>query len=133
MHSQHNDQDLIPTEVVGWCQGTTRGPHTITVIVTRANTNSDCYTGWESNDYMEVWEPLPQEQSMITYMQKVGTDSSSDSTSSVLSTSFTKKSSSSSVRILYYDNLRVVGTNKWCRWEVKVDGKSCAVCDVKHV
>ena len=65
---------------------------------------------------------------MITYMQKVGTDSSSDGTSSVLSTSFTKKSSSSSssVRILYYDNLRVVGTDKWCRWEVKVDGKSCA-------
>ena len=62
---------------------------------------------------------------MFTYMQKVGTDNGSDSHSSVLSHSFTKKSTKSSVRILYYDNLRVVGSGKWCRWEVKVDGKSC--------
>ena len=63
---------------------------------------------------------------MFTYMQKVGTNTDSDSTSSVLSHSFTKKSASSSVRILYYDNLRVIGSGKWCRWEVKVDGKSCS-------
>ena len=61
----------------------------------------------------------------MTYMQRINTDNGSDGTSSVLSTSFIKKSSSSSVRILYYDNLRVIGHGKWCRWEVKVDGKSC--------
>ena len=126
MHSQNDDNDHIPAEVVGWCQGIARGPHTITVLVVRGNSNSDCYTGWSSNDYMEVWEPTPAEQSMITYMQHVGTDNASDGTSSVLTTSFTKKSSASSVRILYYDNLRVIGSSKWCRWEVKVDGKSCA-------
>jgi len=126
MHSQNDDNDHIPAEVVGWCQGIARGPHTITVIVMRGNSNSDCYTGWASNDYMEVWEPTPAEQSMITYTQRVGTDSASDGTSSVLTTSFTKKSSSSSVRILYYDNLRVIGSGRWCRWEMKVDGKSCA-------
>ena len=125
MHSQGNDNDHIPVEVVGWCQGIKKGQHTITVVVSPGNTNSDCHTGWNSNDYMEVWEPTPQEQSMMTYMQKVGTDNGSDQSKSVLASSFTKKSSSSSVRILYYDNLRVIGHAQWCRWEVKVDGKSC--------
>ena len=64
---------------------------------------------------------------MMTYMQKVRTDNGSDQSKSVLVSRFTKKSSSSSVRILYYDNLRVKGAGKWCRWEVKVDGKSCPV------
>merc|ERR1711881_268502 len=63
---------------------------------------------------------------MITYMQRVGTQNGADYSSSVLSTSFTKKSSSSRVKIVYYDNLRTYGSNKWCRWEVKVNGKSCA-------
>ena len=127
MHSQYNDNDHIPAEVVGWCQGIARGPHTLSVYVKSWNSNYDCYTGWASNDYMEVWEPTPAEQSMVTYMQRINTDNGSDGTSSVLSTSFTKKSSSSSVRILYYDNLRVIGHGKWCRWEVKVNGKSCPV------
>ena len=74
MHSQNDDNDHIPAEVVGWCQGIARGPHTITVLVVRGNSNSDCYTGWSSNDYMEVWEPTSAEQAMITYMQAVGTD-----------------------------------------------------------
>ena len=127
MHSQGNDNDLIPVEVVGWCQDIKTGQHTITVVVSVTGKNSDCYTGWDSNDYMEVREPTPQEQSMMTYMQKVGTDNGSDQSKSVLASSFTKKSSSSSVRILHYDNLRVIGNGKWCRWEVTVDGKSCPV------
>ena len=75
---------------------------------------------------MEVWEPTTQEQSMITYMQKVVTSSAAEVSNSLHSHSFTKQLSSSSVRILYYDNLRVMGDKKWCRWEVKVDGKSCS-------
>jgi len=125
MHSQSNDNDLIPVEVVGWCQAIKRGPHTVQVYVSRSGSNSDCYTGWQTHDYMEVWEPTPAEQAMFTYMQKVGTDNGSDSHNSIVSTSFTKKSASSSARILFYDNLRVIGSGKWCRWEVKVDGKSC--------
>ena len=39
---------------------------------------------------------------------------------------FTKKRASAHTRILYFDNLRVYGSSKWCRWEAKVDGKSCA-------
>ena len=126
MHS-HDDNDLIPTEVVGWCQGIKRGPHEIAVMVTSGDANHDCYTGWGSSEYMEVWEPTPQEQSMMTYMQKVGTDNGSDSSSSVLAHSFTKVSGATNLRILYYDNLRVKGADQWCRWEVKVDGKSCTV------
>lgn len=125
MHSQNNDNDHIPAELVGWCQGIKKGPHTVTVVVSSSRANTDCYTGWQSNDYMEVWEPTPKEQAAISYMQKVGTDNGADQTSSVLTHSFTKKSADSKLRILYYDNLRVVGSNKWCRWEVKVDGKSC--------
>merc|ERR1719174_3222510 len=127
MHSQYNDNDHIPAEVVGWCKGIARGPHTLYVYVKSWNSNYDCYTGWATHDYMEVWEPTPAEQSMVTYMQRINTDNGSDGTSSVLATSFTKKSSSSSVRILYYDNLRVIGHGKWCRWEVKVNGRSCPV------
>jgi len=89
------------------------------------NSNFDCYTGWSSHDYMEVWEPTTAEQSMVTYTQRVGTDNSADASSSVNSLVFNKKSSSSNLRILYYDNLRVYGHAKWCRWEVKVDGRSC--------
>jgi hypothetical protein len=109
MHSQYNDNDHIPAEVVGWCQGIARGPHTLSVYVKSWNSNYDCYTGWASNDYMEVWEPTPAEQSMVSYMQRINTDNGSDGTSSVLSMSFTKKSATSNLRILYYDNLRVIG------------------------
>merc|ERR1711881_304356 len=57
-------------------------------------------------------------------MQRVGTDNSSDSSSNILSMTFTKRSSSAHTRILYFDNLRVYGSSKWCRWEAKVDTKS---------
>jgi len=126
MHTMLNDNDHIPVEVVGWCTGIALGSHNLRVYVTQHGGNSDCYTGWESHDYMEVWEPTPQEQSMITYMQRVGTDNGSDSSNNILATSFTKKSGAvgSTVRILYYDNLRVY-RGGWCRWEVRVDGKSC--------
>ena len=67
---------------------------------------------------------------MVTYQQRVGTDDSSSSSSKpVATTTFNKQSSSSGLRILYFDNLRVFarGEDAWCRWEVKVDGKSCKV------
>ena len=84
MHSQHDDNDHIPVEVVGWCEGITKGRHIITVVVSTGNDNSDCLTGWGSNDYMEVWEPTQQERSMITYFQAVNTGSGVDQGSSVL-------------------------------------------------
>lgn len=123
MHSQLNDNDHIPVEVVGWCSNIAAGGHNLRVYVTQHGGHSDCYTGWESHDYMEVWEPTPKEQAMITYMQRVNTANGSDSSNSVLATSFVKKSAASNVRILYYDNLRVI--RNWCRWEVRVDNKSC--------
>merc|ERR1712146_709219 len=89
-------------------------------------TNSDCYTGWNAHDYMEAWEPTAAEQATITYLQRVGTDNGSDGSGNVLSMAFTNKTSSPYTRILYFDNLRVVGSNRWCRWEARVDGKSCA-------
>ena len=76
---------------------------------------------------MEVWEPTPAEQKKITYSQVVNSDNGSDQTTSVRDMSFVKLSTKSSMRILYYDNLRVIGSGRWCRWEVKVDGKSCPV------
>lgn len=63
MHSQGNDNDQIPVELVGWCHDIKSGPHIITVHTTRGeHNNADCLTGWGTNDYMEVWEPTPQEQ-----------------------------------------------------------------------
>ena len=76
---------------------------------------------------MEVWEPTAAEQSKITYAQAVNTDKCDDYSNNLLGMSFTKKSEKSIMRILYYDNLRVIGSGKWCRWEVKVDGRSCKV------
>jgi hypothetical protein len=127
MHSQHNDNDHIPVAIMGWCKSIKRGPHLLTVYVSRNGGNSDCYTGWANQDYMEVWEPTPKEQSLISYQQKVGTDNGSDQKDSVLNFNFAKTSQKSVMRILYYDNLRVIGNGRWCRWEVKVDGKSCPV------
>jgi hypothetical protein len=74
---------------------------------------------------MEAWEPTPAEQATISYMQRVNTDTSSDGSSNILTHTFKKKTSTSHLRILYFDNLRVVGHGKWCRWEATVDGKSC--------
>jgi len=39
--------------------------------------------------------------------------------------SFNKAKTSTKIRISYTDNLRVIGTNKACRWEIRVDGTSC--------
>merc|ERR1712146_68207 len=121
MHSQNNDNDHIPVEVVGWCRNIKAGSHNLQVYVTRGTTNSDCYTGWNAHDYMEAWEPTAAEQATITYLQRVGTDNGSDGSGNVLSMAFTKKTSSPYTRILYFDNLRVVGSNRWCRWEARVD------------
>merc|ERR1711934_514288 len=126
MHSQVNDNDHIPVEVVGWCRNIGKGNHNLQVYVSRGSGNSDCYTGWATHDYMEAWEPTAAEQATMSYLQRVGTDNGSDQSSNVLSLQFTKKKGNTHTRILYYDNLRVYGSNKWCRWEVKVDGKSCA-------
>lgn len=38
---------------------------------------------------------------------------------------FTKKEPSSRMLLTYNDNLRALGANKACRWEIRVDDKSC--------
>jgi len=91
MHSSKNDDDHIPVAITGWCQSIMRGPHMLSVFVSRNSGNADCYTGWSNQDYMEVWEPTAEEQKMIYYFQKVGTDRGNDSSNSVLSFTFTKK------------------------------------------
>ena len=48
-----------------------------------------------------------------------GQFSGSDSSSDILSMTFSKKSASAHTRVLYFDNLR----GRFCRWEAKVDGK----------
>merc|ERR1712216_470082 len=129
MHSRQTDNDHIPVEVVGWCKGIKRGSHTITARVSKRGGPDDCYTGWTSNDYMEVWEPTSAEQSTISYMQRFAVANGVDTSGSLLSHRFKKRSPSTGLRILFYDILRVIGSasGKWCRWEVKVDGKSCPV------
>jgi len=129
MHSQNNDNDYQPVAIVGWCTSIKRGPHILTVYVSRSSSNADCYTGWSNQDYMEVWEPTPEEMKLISYQQKVRTDQGSDYSDSVLSFKFKKHKPNKNwiMRILYYDNLRVVGSGKWCRWEVMVDSSPCPV------
>lgn len=126
MHAMNNDNDHIPVEVVGWCRSIGAGTRNLQVYVSQGSGNSDCYTGWSTHDYMEAWEPTAAEQATMSYLQRVGTDNGSDASSNVLSLKFTKKKGNTHTRILYFDNLRVYGSNKWCRWEVRVDGKSCA-------
>jgi len=129
LHSQNNDNDHQPVSIVGWCTNIKRGPHILTAYVSRNSGNADCYTGWSNQDYMEVWEPTPQEQALISYQQKTRTDQGSDYSDSVLSFKFKKKKPKENwvMRILYYDNLRVIGGGKWCRWEVLVDSSPCPV------
>jgi hypothetical protein len=129
MHSQNNDNDYQPVSIVGWCTSIKRGPHILTVYVSRNSGNADCYTGWSNQDYMEVWEPTPDEMKLISYQQKVRTDQGTDYSDSVLSFKFKKQKPHTNwiMRILYYDNLRVQGGGKWCRWEVMVDSSPCPV------
>merc|ERR1711977_594778 len=85
MHSQQNDNDHIPVEVVGWCRNIGKGNHRLQIYITRGNGNSDCYTGWNAHDYMEAWEPTSAEMATMSYMQRVGTDTGSDGSSNILS------------------------------------------------
>jgi hypothetical protein len=39
--------------------------------------------------------------------------------------SFSKAKTNTKIRISYTDNLRIVGSAKACRWEIRVDGRSC--------
>ena len=39
--------------------------------------------------------------------------------------SFNKAKTYTKIRISYTDNLRTLGSNKACRWEIRVDGNSC--------
>ena len=39
--------------------------------------------------------------------------------------SFSKAKKDTKIRISYTDNLRVIGSSKACRWEIRVDGNSC--------
>jgi flagellar biosynthesis chaperone FliJ len=39
--------------------------------------------------------------------------------------SFTKAKTNTQIRISYTDNWRTYGTGKGCRWEIRVDGRSC--------
>ena len=72
MHSQHNDNDHIPVEVVGWCRNIGQGNDKLQIYITRGSGNADCYTGWNAHDYMEAWEPTPAEMATMSYMQRVG-------------------------------------------------------------
>ena len=45
MHSQHNDNDHQPVAITGWCQAVKKGPHSLSVYVSRNGGNTDCYTG----------------------------------------------------------------------------------------
>merc|ERR1712032_1462250 len=64
-------------------------------------------------------EPTSAEMATMSYMQRVGTDTGSDGSSSILSHSFKKKTATPHLRILYFDNLRVIGHGKWCRWQAQ--------------
>jgi len=126
LNSMPNEQDHIPVEMTGWCENIAAGSHTLTINVSQGNSEADCYTGWETNEYMEVWEPSPEERSYITYLQQgVSTIFDEDNSAALMTMTFEKQSVASTLRILYFDNFRVVGNGRWCRWEVKIDGASC--------
>lgn len=131
MHTYKNDNNHIPVQMVGWCRGLARGPHTLTVMVGERESQADCYTGWVTGDYFEVWEPLPAERALVQYKQFYASNRGEDDTVNVPGRdfTFTKKKRMSNIRILYYDNFRVISNSggRWCRWEIKVDGYSCQI------
>lgn len=42
------------------------------------------------------------------------------------SVKFTKTLDSTDLKVYYHDNAGVRGNNKWCRWELQINGKNCA-------
>jgi len=127
-HSEHhfNDNNHIPVEMVGWCNNISQGEHTLSAVVSQREGHADCYTGWQTSEYMEIWEPSPEERALTTVMQLEKNAGNNGAESGTIRTmTFNKKHADSNVRILYVDNFRVIGNGAWCRWEVKVDGQSC--------
>ncbi len=53
------------------------------------------------------------------------TDDATDVGATNRQVSFTKRFADTAVRVTYSDNLRVAGTAKACRWEVRFDGNPC--------
>jgi len=126
VHTNKNDNDHIPVGMVNWCKGIAAGEHTLTVRLREREAAADCYTGWETYDYMEVWEPTADEQTLITYLQghhKV--DGGENKAMAHRTFTFVKKEANTNVRITYFDNFRTIKHGQWCRWEVRVDNKSC--------
>ena len=54
-------------------------------------------------------EPLADIQKRISYFQKTGTDSAAETSGSLLTFPFNKQSASAPLRILYFDNFRIIG------------------------
>ncbi|WP_133510966.1 hypothetical protein [Candidatus Thiosymbion oneisti] len=62
----------------------------------------------------------------ITYTSKLGPEDGKESGAlEGRKLTFNKHKKDSVIRIGYTDNFRVIGERKACRWEIKVDGKSC--------
>lgn len=62
----------------------------------------------------------------VTYTSGLGPNDQTD-TGQIVSRvhSFTKAAASTEIRVTWTDNLRVAGSAKGCRWEIRFDGATC--------
>jgi len=123
-----------PREITGYCEHLSAGRHRLQVYVTRTpGYHGDCYTGWYSNQVSWTLEAkeVPKKQAFrkgLTYRTSYGpADGRDHGYVNGRTLTFYKKSSSSAIRLKYYDNLRVyaAGGGHSCRWMLRVDGKDC--------
>jgi hypothetical protein len=90
--------------------------------------SSDCYTGWEGSFHLEAEEVDAREGYGRTYFMRAASNNADGRDNGVINfrtLTFKKIKKESIVRMLYSDVLRVHGHAKWCKWELKVNGKSC--------
>lgn len=129
LHTHSNENDHVPQAFVGYCRAVSQGTHKL-----QGGVNSgghDCYTGWESNLYMEVRElTLEDGQKTVPVGVKVhmfqrngqNIDARDNGYLNWRVLSFMKFKDDSYIRALYSDNLRVHGHGKWCKWEIRMFG-----------
>lgn len=141
VHTNASENDHVPGAFMGYCLGISKGKHTLKAGV-QSGGNHDCYTGWESNFYLEVREIAVEKLegntfnkdkeigSGIYYYHRAGNNVDGRDNGyvnwRVLKFDKYLDKDSSHLRLTYSDNLRVHGHGKWCKWELHIDGKPCA-------
>lgn len=129
IHTNGSENDHVPQAIAGYCGGLTVGDHKMEIGVQSGG--HDCYTGWENSWHLEAEEVTLGDKARRFQFSKYGNnvDARDNGYVNNRALTFKKAEAGTIMRLFYFDNLRVHGHAKWCKWEVKLllgnDVKPC--------